>query len=383
MTSGSAWILLRMITLKNEVTLSAVKVVTALAFLTGMLLSARLWITDRSFPLVPFWEWIPILRPPADYVLTGLMAVLLCVIIVFRKHTLPVFLFLAVYLTVAVQDQNRLQPYYYMYCLILLATCISQRNQEQKTEIALNTIRLLFFGVYFWSGIHKMNMQFAGRILTTANHLLPAYMTDFAFGQHVMLLIPALETSLALGLLYSRTRRISVFLLVCMHLIIITGLLLKRWNLIVIPWNAALIVLVIILFGEKKYFSSVGKIFSPERSLIKAAIFVLVILMPAFNFIGYWDHYLSFSLYSNKAPYAIIYLGEDHVQSLSAPVRQHVKTMHGKPYLDLTYWLIDETNTVPYPERRVYNKVYEYVCGFYTDSCQAELKIYKGQQELY
>src|SRR2546423_13954085 len=83
----------------------------------GLIASAPAWLNGRSFPFVPIVEWFPILPEPCDTVIFGAMlAMLVTSLWVYRAGVLA---FLALALVAFCEDQNRGQPWLYMYWVML------------------------------------------------------------------------------------------------------------------------------------------------------------------------------------------------------------------------------------------------------------------------
>ena len=74
----------------------------------GLLLSAKLWVSTREYPMVPLLGFVPPLPYPLDYLLFGLFGVLLIGILCFRGHLAGAFVIAALALAVllVLQDQG-------------------------------------------------------------------------------------------------------------------------------------------------------------------------------------------------------------------------------------------------------------------------------------
>src|SRR5436309_2677797 len=92
--------------------------VLLLACLITLGLSAPLWLNSRAYPVLPVAEWFPILGRPWDRcVFAGSLVFL---VLAFWKHGWGVAGFLLISLFLALQDQNRWQPWFYLYWVMLL-----------------------------------------------------------------------------------------------------------------------------------------------------------------------------------------------------------------------------------------------------------------------
>ena len=90
--------------------LSWLKVVLALAFLGGFLLSAQLWGVSRSYPLSPVAECLPAVPPLLARIWFVALLVLLAMIAVVRQPRRYVLAFVALAGLLSLFDQSRWQP---------------------------------------------------------------------------------------------------------------------------------------------------------------------------------------------------------------------------------------------------------------------------------
>src|SRR5215211_5146294 len=122
----------------------------------GMLASTPLWMNGREFPLLPVVSWLPILRTPWDKVLFGSLLALLILACWFYRWA--VFLFLLGSLFLVLTDENRAQPWFYMYWVMLLLSLAPAPASLMYCRIALSA-------VYVWSGIQKYNPSFFKQVV--------------------------------------------------------------------------------------------------------------------------------------------------------------------------------------------------------------------------
>ena len=107
----------------------------------------------------------------------------------------------------------------------------------------------------------------------------------------------------------------------------------------------------------------------------------LFTLLPALSFFGYWDSYLSFSLYTGRLTKADIYISETVKNRLPAPVLEFVvptpppynRDLQG-PYVVLTELWADRILRVPpLPESRGYLGVAKYLTQFAPDPAEVRM----------
>jgi hypothetical protein len=332
-----------------------VRIVVAAGLLAGMLLSLRLWLTDRTYPHVPVWDGLPPVPTPWDRVVFGAILSLLALTIILPRRW-P--LLAAVGLTAAwsLWDQTRWQPWVYQYTFLLAALGLGGASPERRTA-ALNACRLIVAATYFWSGLQKYNVVFVTEVHTwvfdPVLKVLPDPLAGWAAAQGWS--AAAAEAVLGLGLLFRPTRVVAVPLVVLMHatLLFCLGPWGHDWNSVVWPWNAALAVLVVVLFARTPDVKP-WHVLWPRRLPFARAALLLFGVMPAFNFWGLWDSYLSAALYSGNTPNARIVLDDEAAERLPPGVRE--KHVWGGE-LDLFGWAIDELNVPPYSAPRVYRGI--------------------------
>src|SRR5580704_14594166 len=127
------------------------RAVLLLAAMLGIGASWPLWSSSRDYPLLPVVSWFPSPPAPWDQCLTG--AVLRSLVLAFRWYRPAILFFLAATLFLYLGDQNRGQPWIYMYWLMLGLTLLPEAT-------ALATGRVVLSAVYLWGGIHKCNASY-------------------------------------------------------------------------------------------------------------------------------------------------------------------------------------------------------------------------------
>src|SRR5262245_12139748 len=109
-----------------------------------MIASLPTWLNARSFPLSPIVPWFPIVPSPWDKVFLG--AMLLALVMAAWVYRAAVVGFLVLSLFAFGEDQNRGQPWFYMYWVMLLLTLFPEPT-------ALAACRFAVSVAYIWSGI--------------------------------------------------------------------------------------------------------------------------------------------------------------------------------------------------------------------------------------
>lgn len=337
------------------------KIVLAAAVLGGFLLSPKLWVSDRAYPLAPVSELLPPIPPPLDCIWFASLLILLVLIAVMPRPHALIFAFIGLAGLLSLWDQTRWQPWFYQY-LLMLAACGGSVGREgpenlRSHEKALNVCRLILAATYVWSGMQKFNVSFATNVYPwLLEPLLPEPMTRLA--EHSALVVPLLEIAIGLGLLSVKLRGLAVAGAVAMHVgvLLLLSPLGHNWNSIVWPWNMAMIIFVIILFWRTPDVGA-GRIVVP-RSVYHAVVLVLFGILPGLSFVGRWDSYLSAALYSGNTIKAWLEVDEGTYQHLPEEAQRHSSASgFGRYRIDLFDWCIDELNVPSYPARRAYRQI--------------------------
>lgn len=321
---------------------------TVAALVAGLLLSAKLWVSTREYPLVPLLNFVPPLPYPLDYLLFGLLGVFLVGVLLFRGRLEGAFVVavLALAVLLVLQDQGRLQPWFYQYSFMLAAVGFSGLGRL-STEGAMNACRLIVAFTYLWSGLQKAHVSFAEYMYPWLIEPLTSHLPSGAASAlgHGAYAVPVMETAIGLGLLVRPLRKPAVVGAILMHAFILftIGPWGHDYNSVVWPWNVAMMAFVLILFWGAPDDPSFLAVVKPGGSAFRAVVLVLFAFMPMLNFFGLWDSYLSASLYSGSTESGLVYAAD------------------GSSWTSTSIFFdkaMEEMNVPPYPEERVYKRVF-------------------------
>ncbi len=371
----------------------------------GMLASAPVWLSTRLFPLLPITRVFPTLPTPWDFFL--LVSLLLALLLAGWWYRTAVIYFLSASLFAFCLDQNRGQPWFYMYWVMLLLTLLPPCT-------ALAACRWALTVVYLWSGIQKCNARFF--------HVMPVWFVGPAekWGLPVAVIelfrwtvtaTPFLEIAIGLALWSSRGRQPAIIAVVGLHLgaVLFLGPLGHNYNWVVWPWNFAMIALVGVLFltrnaqpkgtalvGMRKPFAkslnpedadkparpgadatpaapflneTIGVIF---RSRLALAVLIPFSLLPILSYFGRWDSYFSFALYSENSAVVNIFVTKTFRDRLPPAMRVHVHPFpqahdpqHQAPYyFAFETWGYEVMHVPPISEPRSFRGIFHYLQTF-------------------
>jgi hypothetical protein len=287
-----------------------------------------------------------------DRLLTVILAMSLIVLIFWQKKFVFITAISSLMLLVLF-DQIRLQPWVYQYFLLLVILALGADDETNQT---IGLTQIIIAGLYFWSGLQKLNFTFSHETLPK---LLEPWQLPFVV---IGILIALIETLIGIGLFFRRTRNLAVYSAIAMHITILTLLIAKNYNQIVWFWNATLMIAVFIVFWKNE--NSIKEMLKSKLTFAKSITFAAV-LLPILSFAGLWDMYLSGALYSGNVEVAVIRLDKNIVEKLPPKAQSVVfqtKTT-GENMLPLFEWAIAEINAPVYPEQRVFRQIFQRICG--------------------
>lgn len=344
----------------------ALRVVLILSCVFAMLLSLPLWLNAREYPLLPMGAWVPILPAPWDAIL--LSVALLALVLSFRFEWGAIG-FLGLSALIVAQDQNRLQPWFYMYWLLILLTAFPKPG-------ALSAARVLLSAVYIWAGLSKCNALFFSEVA-------PFFVTPFppamqALVSFAVSITPVIEVLIGLGLWFRGSRAWAMGVAIMMHAVtlFVLGPWGHKFNMVVWPWNISMVALIFALFktAPDEPFASLKA--SPWR----AAVVALVCALPILGRTGHWDAYLSFSLYSGDTARATLMVSPQ----TKARMPESLQKYAGANGFDFRNWGESVLKAPPIPEVRSYIAVAKFVRDKYApgpDRIQLILQRRPGKTE--
>ena len=338
--------------------------------MAGLVLSPKLWVSTRFYPLTPVAPFLKPLPYPFDYAVYILLLALLAAIAAApRLSSARWWIAAAIFLLAGLwaQDQSRLQPWCYQYAFMLIALAAG------GVGASLNACRLIVAAIYFWSGAQKLNPYFAAGTFTWLAQPLAAHFPALVIGAGYA--APFVEMACAIGLLTRSARRAAMAALIAMHacILLAIGPLGHNFNTVVWPWNIAMILFLLLLFHHSE--ASAGAIlWGPAR--FHPVALALFGLAPALSLFNVWDGYLSAALYSGNKNQGAIYMSEGVAEHLPDEVDDDVREeADGSGKLLVNDWSFDELNAPAYPEIRIYRNVARKLCGFAVTPSDVRLEV--------
>jgi hypothetical protein len=348
---------------------------TILLALAGcMVLSWKLWISTRFFPLTPVSDSLPAIHFPFDYLWFFFLLALLALVF-FLPRAILLFVFVCLAIALSLWDQTRWQPWFVQTIAMLAVLGWFGWKKRQHQEIALDLCRLIIVASYFWSGWQKLNVNFVRQTWPEIISFLPQAFQFLGSDvpASIIPVIPLVEIAISFGLLTRRFRNLAVIFAIITHLFILSLLVLSGENTVVWPWNLAMAAFVFVLFwGELE--SDTRKIIFP-KNIFHLLILIFFGALPALSFAGRWDSYLSSALYSGNTRQAVIYMRRPVIERLPGAIHEYIWQSTEPFFLDINRWSFGELNVSVYPENRVYRKVAQWVCRQADNDSVIQLRI--------
>jgi hypothetical protein len=323
----------------------------ACCWLITKLISCKLWLTNRLFPLVPIHDRL--VAPGFIHLVLFAASVIALVILCFRPRIkTAATVLLITELGSCLLDQNRWQPWEYQFIFMLLPlVLLADENRIQTCW------QIILVGLYFFSGLSKLNQKF---IMQGWNGMIVrdwlGYTIEHTWMYRLGYLMPLIEMGAALALLFSKSRKTGVVLLCVMHgfILLMFGPAGLNINIVLWHWNILMPFLVFILFYRNLVNYAVLK---QKQALAWLTLFCWWVI-PWLNLFGYMDDFFAGKLFSGKTQYLFICTANPHTKRIFAPYYASSSTSAVcDSSISVFKWGIQEMNVPPNPEMRIFKKI--------------------------
>ncbi len=330
--------------------------ITCLAWLIAKIMSFKVWTADRNFPVIPALD---IFTANNSIHLSLFFVSLLGIAVAFffpNKKIISAVILIEI--LSCLLDYMRWQPWEYQY-ILMFAFFVFAKDRKQF----LLLFSFLIGCTYLFSGAHKFGGSFLytfwdSLVLRRFLHLdISVIKTPIV--HYSGLLLCLIEVFIGLGFIFFRNKKLVCILAIVMHLLIIliygpTGL---NYNLIIVPWNFAMLGFALVFFFTKEKIAFRKDFFTRPLNI---AVLFLVGFLPVLSFFDNWDQYLSFNLYSGNTKILAICVADTQNYP---QLEKYQSTNVNSKYCDNTYiiqtnkWAMDELNVPVIPEERVFKKI--------------------------
>jgi len=284
----------------------------------------------------------------------------------YRAHAIGIALSCLIVLSLL--DITRFHPWVFHYFGILLL--FSGLLKHTAHEQILDAARIIVGGIYFWSGIQKINPHFFTSVFPWFTQPFWENQPEFVFLALVSLglFVPLIEICFAIGLFSRKFRLVSILGSTAMILLVLAALgpLGHNWNSSVWPWNIAIFLMVVVLFYKTTF--TLPEFFTRlKKNYVAWGMVFIFWLLPVGNNFGLVDDYLAWSLYSGTVAEATL-IGDQLILETLSPLAENNQ-------LIFQQWSIESMNQAPYPEPRVFFSIFATVCTQFNDDPSLQLKI--------
>lgn len=280
--------------------------------------SFRLWTPQHSFPQIPLLPGFVMPDPLAWGVFSLLIGSLLWLLISAlsgRGGKIPAALFIASAMALLLEDQHRMQPWMLHFLWVNLFFVIGTPRRTMALVVMLTS------SLYFFSSLSKCNLMFLeqhGQVILAG--LFKSLGLDLGripenLRRILIAGFPLGELSIAIGLLFSRWRRLAAMATLVMHgLLIVTfsplGLS-HEWGVLI--WNGFFLLQALCLWtvAAREESEDNG---NRSRDWIGLAVGLGLWIFPLLRFTGDLDQWAGWSLYSPRSEVVRISLAEPPAQ---------------------------------------------------------------------
>ena len=341
--------------LKDRQTLARLVRVCAIGSLSALLIAMPLWVGPRGgiprFPLTR--AFIQGEQPLFAALLVGLAALLL-----FPLR--PFFLLFVCFCFSALVagDVMRLHPWVLQCALLFGVSAWGIGRRQEKSLLGL--FSLVVGGMYFWSGVSKLNYSFvAGEfplfIGAGSLSLSPAVVA-------VAGLCAAVVEMVAGGLLlFGKGRRCAAIVLIGMHLfiLIVLGPFGHNHNRMVWPWNVMMMGLLALLYFRAAPACVQWSFATP---ILAGIVSLVVLLLPCARLVGDYPAYLSWDLYSGRVWKGNLEFALEERATLPEDLTSQAEVVDGKGVVSLGKYVEQHLGAPPWPERWALTEIARSIC---------------------
>jgi len=347
----------------------------SICLLLQMLLSFKLWWPQgRIFPLIPAFDFLPIsFSGNLAYLPASLFALLLLLGIFFSGNRVLLIATLILATVLVLEDINRLQVWFYQLTSMLVLLFMAWRIEK---EVIVSNLQMILIFIYFWSGFNKLSVYYMEDTFPWLMEVFP-FLSKLGDNQLLAIGSALVEIVIAIGLLFTLTRKWAIGLAYLLHLFIlmVLGPLGYDWNQVVWPWNICQMVFLYLLFHQSPQLDWINTV---KKAPFTLGVIFLFGLMPALNLIHKWPDQLSFKMYSGTYSEGVIYAEAiDGICFLQHQDMHQGRSPVGKPEVSLILddWALSELGVTPFVNERFYYRLGLRYCACFEDPTTAGIWI--------
>jgi len=225
-------------------------------------------------------------------------------------------------------------------------------------------LQIIFASVYFFCGLNQLNSLFIDTDFSEIISPLKGMISErqFLFFRKMGFMVPYILMFIGLGLIISPIRYLAITLALLVHFSLLIFLFPSSKNQNYALWfsNLSFMTMLLLMFSGKtkqRYFSPTFLFQVP----LFYPVMVLFVVMPFFNNRGEWPDYLSSNFKSGNSNSVRISLSEKAAENLPTHITRFCTPEYSFLNFDYRSWCLNELNVECYPEKMVFNSIYNYV----------------------
>ena len=274
--------------------------VTCICWIVAKLISIKVWTADRLMPTAPLFNFLDSISPDVHLLLALISIILIVSVLITNNDRVILLCLLIVESFLCCLDMSRWQPWEYQY-LFIVFVCFTNYNSP---KLILPAVTFILSCTYFYSGLAKLNEGFLQGtwdfMILKRFFEIDSQIVAFKPLHFAGYLIGIMELFAGLCLLFIKTRKLAAKFLIVMHcfILLLLGPLGLKYNISIWPWNLAMLAYLYLILKN-------GKTILPLRVVRQGwniAVLLCWGILPALNFMGCWDNYLSSNMYSGRSP---------------------------------------------------------------------------------
>ncbi len=259
-------------------------------------------------------------------------------------------------------DLNRFNGMTHFFLSFWILYILTNRNQKYY----YTSIIFFVWGVYFWSGVNKLNIHFYLDTYQWLMDCLPMTrpLMDMKWFSYIF---PILESIPAILLLFNRTRKFGIIWLVAMHVYLITIItILGRENMIYV-WNSFLIILLTTLWNFKtdlkEYFQS------KDIVLGRIYLFIVSLLLPLLLWIDVASSEFGYAMFSGRLTYSRIVFTASDTAILDSKFHEFLEPYESFYTMDIDNFSLQAYDSEPCRIESVHKKLFQHFAKQFSDTC--------------
>ena len=335
-----------------------------IAFCLVVLFTFPVWLdVNSNFPNCPIIgkAIVSPLYSNLDFLIV-LSSLILLGIGIFKDRLLLISLGVLGVILCVFLDLNRFNGMTHFFLSYWILYVLSNRNLSNY----YTSIIFFIWGVYFWSGVNKLNIHFYQDTYQWLMDCLPMTrpLSNLKWFSYIF---PILESIPAVMLLFNRTRKLGIIWLIAMHIYLITIITILHREYMIYVWNSFLIIVLIKLWNFKsdlkKYFES------KDSSMQRIYLFVVSILLPSLLWFDIVSSEFGYAMFTGRLTYSRMMFTASDTAKLDSKLHEFLEPYDNLFSMDIDNFALDAYESEPCRIEAVHKKMFQHLAKPFSDTC--------------